>query len=37
MIDAIALAKAAKDEDALNQEQEKKKPLILKVTAYFFF
>lgn len=34
MIDAIALAKAAKDEDALNQEQEKKKPLIFKVNIH---
>lgn len=33
MIDAIALAKAAKDEDALNQEQEKKKPFIFKVSS----
>ena len=31
MIDAIALAKAAKDEDEFQQEQEKKKPFILKV------
>lgn len=31
MIDAIALAKAAKDEDDLNKEHEKKKPIILKV------